>query len=250
MNNEQVEIDSRPSDAIALAVRAEAPIFVEDEVIDQAGVLLDDEGLVATDDEGRPEPVKPEELEKMSAFRDFIGVVGYGRFRSRSQASPFRGRRPVGRRRGCGAPSSPYRVAFSPPSVAPRHLPLKGGDLREGNGSNRGYRVGGLVVARGVCDNLRIAPVGGVPMRQWPPAMQLMGIGWYVATCIVPGQLSVGSCWTASWARASRSRSSDLLWVWLRPGWGRGTGCCRSCSRRKPRQRRAEQDERDEEERG
>lgn len=72
VNNEQVEIDSRPSDAIALAVRAEAPIFVEDAVIDQAGVLLDDEGLVATDDEGRPEPVKPEELEKMSAFRDFI----------------------------------------------------------------------------------------------------------------------------------------------------------------------------------
>ena len=24
-------------------------------------------------------------------------------------------------------------------------------------------------------------------MRQWPPAMQLMGIGWYVATCIVLG---------------------------------------------------------------
>ena len=24
-------------------------------------------------------------------------------------------------------------------------------------------------------------------MRQWPPAMQLMGIGWYVATCIVFG---------------------------------------------------------------
>ena len=24
-------------------------------------------------------------------------------------------------------------------------------------------------------------------MRQWPPAMQLMGIGWYVAVCIVLG---------------------------------------------------------------
>ncbi|MCY3557622.1 MAG: bifunctional nuclease family protein [Chloroflexi bacterium] len=72
VNNEQVEIDSRPSDAIALAVRAEAPIFVEDAVIDQAGVLLDDEGLIASEDADRPEPVKPEELEKMSAFRDFI----------------------------------------------------------------------------------------------------------------------------------------------------------------------------------
>ena len=27
-------------------------------------------------------------------------------------------------------------------------------------------------------------------MRQWPPAMQLMGIGWYVATCIVLGVVS------------------------------------------------------------
>ena len=31
-----VEIDSRPSDAIALALRARAPIFVEDRVIDTA----------------------------------------------------------------------------------------------------------------------------------------------------------------------------------------------------------------------
>jgi hypothetical protein len=31
-------IDSRPSDAIALALRAEAPIFVEDEVLEQAAV--------------------------------------------------------------------------------------------------------------------------------------------------------------------------------------------------------------------
>ena len=30
-----VEVDSRPSDAIALAVRLEAPIFVEEKVIDQ-----------------------------------------------------------------------------------------------------------------------------------------------------------------------------------------------------------------------
>lgn len=26
-------------------------------------------------------------------------------------------------------------------------------------------------------------------MSQWPPAMQLMGIGWYVAVCIVSGIL-------------------------------------------------------------
>ena len=36
MNGEPVAIDARPSDAIALALRAQAPIFVEDRVIDHA----------------------------------------------------------------------------------------------------------------------------------------------------------------------------------------------------------------------
>src|SRR5215210_3668979 len=37
-NGSEVEIDSRPSDAIALAVRAEAPIFVADQVIDESAI--------------------------------------------------------------------------------------------------------------------------------------------------------------------------------------------------------------------
>ena len=36
LNGEAVAIDARPSDAIALALRAKAPIFVEDRVIDEA----------------------------------------------------------------------------------------------------------------------------------------------------------------------------------------------------------------------
>src|ERR1700716_1425686 len=36
MNGDTVAIDARPSDAIALALRARAPIFVEDTVIDHA----------------------------------------------------------------------------------------------------------------------------------------------------------------------------------------------------------------------
>ena len=35
-NGESIAIDARPSDAIALALRAKAPIFVEDQVIDNA----------------------------------------------------------------------------------------------------------------------------------------------------------------------------------------------------------------------
>jgi len=37
----QALIDSRPSDALALAARARVPIFTTDEVLDEAGVELD-----------------------------------------------------------------------------------------------------------------------------------------------------------------------------------------------------------------
>jgi hypothetical protein len=71
VNGGALEIDSRPSDAIALAVRAKVPIFADESVLDKAGVLLDKEGetVVASDRLGK---VDPEEIEKMSAFKDFI----------------------------------------------------------------------------------------------------------------------------------------------------------------------------------
>ena len=37
-NGSEIEIDSRPSDAIALAIRADAPIFAADEVIEESGI--------------------------------------------------------------------------------------------------------------------------------------------------------------------------------------------------------------------
>ncbi|MGA7173778.1 MAG: bifunctional nuclease family protein [Candidatus Dormiibacterota bacterium] len=40
-NGQDVVFDARPSDAIALAVRVESPIYVVEEVLDQAGVLPD-----------------------------------------------------------------------------------------------------------------------------------------------------------------------------------------------------------------
>jgi len=70
VNGGSMEIDSRPSDAIALAVRAKVPIFADEQVLDKAGVLLDKEGE-PSEHPGRAK-VDPEELEKMSAFKDFI----------------------------------------------------------------------------------------------------------------------------------------------------------------------------------
>ena len=73
------EIDCRPSDAVALAVRVQVPIYVEESVLDKAGILLDKEtgrpigsGPDDESSEGKPAEVKEEDLRRMSAFTDFI----------------------------------------------------------------------------------------------------------------------------------------------------------------------------------
>lgn len=46
--NDTVEIDSRTSDALALAVRFGCPIFTYDTILDQAGILMEDDGKTKT----------------------------------------------------------------------------------------------------------------------------------------------------------------------------------------------------------
>ena len=43
VGNTVQEVDARPSDALALAVRVGAPIYVDDEVISRAGRVVDDD---------------------------------------------------------------------------------------------------------------------------------------------------------------------------------------------------------------
>ena len=57
----EIEIDSRPSDAIALAIRAEAPIFVADRVIEESAI------------EFEGEEVNEEEI--VSEFKQFLDNV-------------------------------------------------------------------------------------------------------------------------------------------------------------------------------
>lgn len=71
------EIDSRPSDAIAVAVRAQCPIFVDDSVMDRAGVSISEEEPLEDDpDAGVPgENALPGEDEGLTIFRDFINTL-------------------------------------------------------------------------------------------------------------------------------------------------------------------------------
>ena len=75
VDGKEMEIDSRPSDAIALAVRAQVPIYADETVLDKAGVRLDQEGSleqVTGELAEEQKEVSPEELEKLSPFRDLI----------------------------------------------------------------------------------------------------------------------------------------------------------------------------------
>jgi len=72
-NGTTMEVDSRPSDAIALAVRTNAPIFADDSVVDKAGVQMDEDGKPLVPDEtSDSRPVSEDELRGLSAFSDFI----------------------------------------------------------------------------------------------------------------------------------------------------------------------------------
>ena len=65
MEGEPVTIDSRPSDAIALALRTDAPIFVTQEVInDSSNIRLDQENLDPEDVKKWLEDLNPEDLGK------------------------------------------------------------------------------------------------------------------------------------------------------------------------------------------
>ena len=80
-NGNVVEVDSRPSDAIALAVRANAPIFASDDVIEKAAVTLAVEDAEEESDESalnEQTEVGEEELKKLSAFTDFIDSLDLG----------------------------------------------------------------------------------------------------------------------------------------------------------------------------
>ncbi len=71
----QVEIDCRPSDALALAVRTKVPIFVDESVMDKAGVLFGDDEDEA-DAAAKPKASGPED-EKLSSFREFINSLDF-----------------------------------------------------------------------------------------------------------------------------------------------------------------------------
>lgn len=70
VGGKEAQLDARPSDAVALAVRTDAPIYVTPAVLDEAGIPAEDEGLTPSPRAADPEvaPATPQsKMERIQA---------------------------------------------------------------------------------------------------------------------------------------------------------------------------------------
>jgi uncharacterized protein len=75
VDGRQIEIDSRPSDAIAVAIRTKSPIFVADSVMTRAGIEMEEdieEHIVS--ETGKRQGAEVDER-RLSAFADFVNSL-------------------------------------------------------------------------------------------------------------------------------------------------------------------------------
>jgi uncharacterized protein len=81
LDGKTINIDSRSSDAIALAIRAHIPIMVAKEVMDSAAIVpekdIQDASQEGEDETSKnlvepPEPPTPEDEERLTVFDDFL----------------------------------------------------------------------------------------------------------------------------------------------------------------------------------
>ncbi|HAV77497.1 MAG TPA: bifunctional nuclease family protein [Anaerolineae bacterium] len=77
VNGKEVHVDSRPSDAIALSVRAHVPILVHQSVMDEAGIMPEEDisGSGESLEKSPPAPLSMEGAARLSVFEDFLGKL-------------------------------------------------------------------------------------------------------------------------------------------------------------------------------
>lgn len=81
VDGKDINVDSRPSDAIALAVRAHVPILVDDNVMQSAGITPEKD-MEASTSATTPSPSTPRSApvgevssDRLSVFEDFLGKL-------------------------------------------------------------------------------------------------------------------------------------------------------------------------------
>jgi bifunctional DNase/RNase len=91
-NGREIGIDSRPSDAIALAVRAHVPILVDPAVMSAASIVPEKDMPEAASaprprERSAPPPIE-ENSERLDVFKDFIDKLDLGNMGDKPDASP------------------------------------------------------------------------------------------------------------------------------------------------------------------
>jgi bifunctional DNase/RNase len=78
VDGRKLDIDSRPSDAIALAVRAHVPILVSRSILDSVGVIPEEDMQETSKTKSKSTEPAPTEIneENLSVFEDFIDNLG------------------------------------------------------------------------------------------------------------------------------------------------------------------------------
>ncbi len=74
VDGRKIDIDSRPSDAIALAVRAHVPILVSRPILESVGVIPEEDMQETEQEAGQKSETPPSEIneENLSVFKDFL----------------------------------------------------------------------------------------------------------------------------------------------------------------------------------
>ena len=76
VDGREINVDSRPSDAIAIAVRSHVPILVHESVMEAAGMVPDSDlpetTAAPSRRENAPEPLSDDANDRLSIFKDFI----------------------------------------------------------------------------------------------------------------------------------------------------------------------------------
>lgn len=71
-NGQVTDVDSRPSDALALAVRYNVPILVAKDVMESAGIIPEHDIQTQPEEPSSAAPQEPPSEERLSVFEDFL----------------------------------------------------------------------------------------------------------------------------------------------------------------------------------
>jgi bifunctional DNase/RNase len=80
MNEQLVNVDARPSDSLALAVRAHVPIMVAGDVMDAAGIVPEEDiqnQAEKADPSTEENPIEPTGSDRLSVFEDFLQNIDF-----------------------------------------------------------------------------------------------------------------------------------------------------------------------------